>query len=186
MFRSPPLTFPNIPALDGLRAVAACLVLIHHGSYGRLPGGWIGVDLFFALSGYLITGILAAELSRTGRIRFGRFYIRRVLRLLPALIATVLLAGLLWPITPFKSPTPSWLEAAAAALFYVANLVPAESLGSLSHCWSLAIEEHFYLLWPPILAVAWRHGGLRLAIVLAVSGMAAVAREIALKFQENI
>jgi peptidoglycan/LPS O-acetylase OafA/YrhL len=175
MKTNPPAAFPEVPSLDGLRAVAVALVVVYHATFGRLPGGWVGVDLFFALSGYLITGILTAELTRLGTIRFGRFYIRRALRLGPGLVAAVLLAGVLWPVTRYGNPAPKWPGAALASLLYAANLVDSKSMGSLAHFWSLAVEEHFYLIWPPLLFAAWRISGRRSTVLLAFAGMVAVA-----------
>lgn len=164
-----------IPALDGIICYAVLLVMILHGTYGHFPGGWVGVDLFFVLSGYLITGLLAAEMSETGSVRLGQFYIRRALRLLPALLCAILLAGMLWPVTPGINPvSDSWPSAAEYVMVYAANLVPGSNLGSLSHCWSLAVEEHYYLIWPPIFMLAWGIGGRKGAIATALIGAAGV------------
>jgi peptidoglycan/LPS O-acetylase OafA/YrhL len=96
----------------------------------------------------LITTILLAEFKATGKIRFSNFYIRRGLRLLPALICAVALAGVFW------SSNRAWWHAAVAALFYYANFAAVSgAMGSLVPCWSLSVEEHFYLLWPALLLI---------------------------------
>ena len=136
------------PALDGMRALAILLVLALHGSLGHCPGGFIGVDIFFVLSGYLITKVLL----RPGTT-FKRFYLRRAQRLLPALFFTLLLARALWH---FTSPDISYLRAALPVAFYVADFQAMANpalLGSMVHTWSLAIEEQFYLVWPIVLLI---------------------------------
>ncbi|MFG1928402.1 acyltransferase family protein [Cryptosporangium sp. NPDC048952] len=169
--RTERLTLTHRPALDGIRAIAVLVVLLFHGGVSWLPGGWIGVDAFFVLSGYLITTLLLAEHERTGRIRLGAFWARRVRRLLPALLTVVasVLACARWVVPPEE------LEAlgtdALAALGYVANwrmldrgdgyaaLTAAPSL--LQHTWSLALEEQFYLLWPLLVVAALARGSAR-------------------------
>jgi peptidoglycan/LPS O-acetylase OafA/YrhL len=157
-------TLRHMPALDGLRGLAVAAVLVFHA--GHLTGGYLGVDLFFVLSGFLITSLLLAETARTGRISLSAFWARRARRLLPAL------AGVLIGVAAY-----AWLFAQPAELariradglatvFYVANwravfahlnyfeLFAAPS--PLAHTWSLAIEEQFYLAWPLIVSgVLW-------------------------------
>jgi len=148
-----------LPVLDGLRAVAIIAVLLFHATYGRLTGGLLGVDLFFVLSGYLITRLLLQEFEETGGIRIGFFYARRGLRLYPALLCTVLLTGLFWRL-PSVSRSTSYLKASMAALFYFGNFV-RQDIGALGHTWSLAIEEQFYLFWPFLLFFLIRKTGAR-------------------------
>lgn len=141
----------HIPELDGLRAVAVVAVVLFHAMpYGPVSGGFLGVDLFFVLSGYLITSILAAELRDTGRIELRRFYWRRFCRLMPALLfmlaGYLAVAPLLWP------GEPHGRDALIAGLYlsdyaYAFWQVPFY----LQHTWSLAVEEHFYLVWPLLL-----------------------------------
>jgi peptidoglycan/LPS O-acetylase OafA/YrhL len=174
------------PGLDGVRALAVLAVILYHlgttGGPRSAAGGFLGVDVFFVLSGYLITSLLVAQRRRDGRIALGHFYGRRARRLLPALytlLAAVVIAG-------------AWLPAQAhrlrgdvlAALGYVTNWwlifrgtsyfgdVGAPPL--LNHLWSLAVEEQFYLLWPVVLIVAlWvARGRTWLAACLAVLGVA--------------
>lgn len=136
-----------VESLDGLRGFAIMLVLLNHGSYGLFPGGFLGVDLFFVISGYLITSLLYAEYSRDGTISIGKFYTRRVLRLYPALLVGILLANLLWDYSGLTTEA-NRLIASLAGLGYFANLIDEHVLGNMHQLWSLAVEEHFYLFWP--------------------------------------
>ncbi|WP_369131904.1 acyltransferase family protein [Modestobacter sp. I12A-02662] len=146
------------PALDGLRGAAAIAVLYAHVVPDLLPGGDVSLYLFFALSGYLITGLLLTEISRNGTIDLPRFYGRRAIRLLPAILLVLAAVAVLTALTPTG---PSW-TAMAAVLFYVGNWYRAfgGELGTLTHTWSLSVEEQFYLVWPLVclaaLAVAVR------------------------------
>lgn len=157
----------RIRRLDGIRGAAVLLVLTYHASYltagwgpRLLPGGFVGVDLFFVLSGYLITRLLAVELEATGAIGLGRFGARRLWRLFPALLVLVLAtSGLLVALDRVGSApdqmTPADLVLAGlGTLLYVSNWQQAagwEFPIELSHTWSLSIEAQFYLLWPLVL-----------------------------------
>ena len=146
------------PALDGIRALAVLAVMLYHGEAAGVPGGFLGVDVFFVLSGFLITTLLLGELRSTGRLELARFWGRRVRRLFPALILLVLGVCLY---AAFVT-TPDQLHAiridGIASLLYVQNwrlIVSGQSyfaqFGAPSpfrHVWSLAIEEQWYLLWP--------------------------------------
>lgn len=151
---------PHYPALDGLRGIAVLMVMVFHSQTPLLPGGFIGVDVFFVISGYLITTLLLAEHARKQRIDIRRFYVRRLLRLAPALLLMLLVFGLC---SLFLLPAPQAMQnlrEALAALFYVSNWVRAWGLFEmpyLGHTWSLAIEEQFYLLWPLLLLLVLRH-----------------------------
>jgi peptidoglycan/LPS O-acetylase OafA/YrhL len=146
-----------VPALDGLRAVAVMLVFLFHRSYAHFPGGWVGVDIFFVLSGFLITSILVNEHEATGAISLRRFYIRRAKRLLPALVVVVCVgvAAAVW----FQNETLDTLIDAAAALLYVVDyryaFMPVDGTG-LVHLWSLSVEEQFYFVWPLLLIALLR------------------------------
>lgn len=136
------------PELDGLRAIAVvAVVLFHSAPNGPFRGGFIGVDLFFVLSAFLITSILAADWRVNGQLDLRRFYWRRFLRLFPALL--LMLAGYLL-VAPFIWPAhPHGRDALVTVLYlsdyaYAFERIPLY----LQHTWSLAIEEHFYLLWP--------------------------------------
>lgn len=170
------------PEIDGLRAIAVLAVLAYHADAAWLPGGFAGVDVFFVLSGYLITSLLAAEWQARGRIDFPAFYARRARRLLPALalvlvVVTVASAGLLGPM---GSPFQAYVDSAMASTLFVANEYflatsggyfagPDEQL-PLLHLWSLAVEEQFYLVFPLLLALLLRRGrGWALAILALLS-----------------
>jgi len=159
------------PALDGLRAVSIIAVVLFHCGIAGFQGGFVGLDVFFVLSGFLITSLLAAE-HRGGGIAIARFYARRALRLYPTLL--LMLATYL-VLAPFFWPTHDAWGSAARAAFYVMDYTMAFSQASLpvGHTWSLGVEEKFYLLWPfalPLLLrsrrpVAW----LLLAFVAATA-----------------
>jgi peptidoglycan/LPS O-acetylase OafA/YrhL len=155
------------PALDGLRAMSVFAVMALHGSYGHFGGGWVGVDVFFALSGFLITRILLGDYAREGSIRFASFYVRRARRLLPALWLALGLARVLWSAT---DSTVRYFPPALATMFYYANwrfaFLGASGMGALAHTWSLSVEEQFYFIWPPIVALFLaRRPSLRLATI---------------------
>lgn len=160
--------------LDGLRGIAILLVIASHFGVPFMPaGGWVGVEVFFVLSGFLITGVLVAELERTGGIRLGVFYVRRFRRLAPALlvmVATVAAADAL--VTHGHKEIP-----ALAAATYWSNWlrIAGVDLETLHHTWSLGVEEQFYLVWPVLLGIAWllrgRRGALRLAVAIAAAAL---------------
>lgn len=148
------------------------MVMFHH--VGIWPAGYIGVDLFFALSGFLITALLLEEFERRGGVRLGAFYRRRALRLLPALI--VLVAVL---VAVEIAVDDDFVTGASvfAALFYVTNFALAEGHYSvLMHTWSLSIEEQFYLTWPVLLILARRKGTRSVLLLAALLTLAALAR----------
>jgi peptidoglycan/LPS O-acetylase OafA/YrhL len=170
----------RIPAIDGLRALAVLAVFVYHLNPAYLPGGFLGVDLFFVISGYLITLGLLEEWEGSGRIELRRFWVRRARRLAPAaltLLLTVLVATAL-----FNRGQLSTLRGETlAALTYVTNWYLLlhkqpyfETFGApsvLRHLWSLAVEEQFYVVWPALLALALARVRPRL-ILLAVVAMA--------------
>ena len=156
------------PALDGVRALAVVAVLVYHGLPDAAPGGFLGVDVFFVLSGYLITSLLVNEATRTRTIELGRFWARRARRLLPALVlacAAIVGIGLAFP---KLVDVPAAGADIAATLGYVVNwrfviahqdyFAQFAQPSMLRHTWSLAIEEQFYLIWPLVAAFAlvWR------------------------------
>ena len=176
---SPPPSERYRPDVDGLRAVAVVLVVNFHGFPDAMPGGFIGVDIFFVISGFLITGIIARELSET-RFSLIAFYVRRIRRIFPALIVVltaVLVLGWLWMLPRAYAQLSSDVFASAAfaaniALMLQSGYFDIESAKKpLLHLWSLGIEEQFYLAWPLILMLAtrWRVGLLTVAGVIALA-----------------
>jgi peptidoglycan/LPS O-acetylase OafA/YrhL len=164
----------RVPALDGLRGVAILLVLTYH-CYTHPSGGFYGVDLFFVLSGFLITSLLLAEYDRTGRVNLRAFYVRRARRLIPALLAflTVISVAL------FAANQLRELEGdLAAALLYATNIVRAagtsKSLPLIGHLWSLAQEEQFYFVWPAALLLVLRRWPTKLTTFLLATLVALV------------
>jgi peptidoglycan/LPS O-acetylase OafA/YrhL len=156
------------PEIAGLRAIAVVSVVLFHLKMTAFQGGFIGVDVFFVISGYLITRNILLDLDRQ-RFSFGQFYIRRMRRIFPALIFTVILtyvAAALW-----CSPL-MFLDVAKEgthALLWISNLQywreahqyfahDSDDL-ALLHCWSLSLEEQFYLIWPLFIVAAHRYGG---------------------------
>ena len=152
--------------IQGLRAVAVLLVLGFHAGVPGLGGGYVGVDVFFVISGFLITGLIVRELGRTGRLSLGRFYARRIRRLLPATAVTFVGVAVL---TVVALPVTRWASIAGdivASAAYVMNwrladrsvdyLQAGAAASPLQHFWSLAVEEQFYIVWPLlIVALAW-------------------------------
>lgn len=164
-----------MPALDGLRAVAVSMVFVGHAlSQGvPFPGG-LGVDVFFVISGFLITRILLRQLDATGTIALRRFYVARLLRLYPALAVVVAAVVLLYVVHDRGVPLDR-VGYAVVAITYLSNIymtVTGSMIDPLSHTWSLAMEEQFYLLWPPLLLLLTRARLSRRTIVLVVSGLA--------------
>lgn len=171
--------FPYLPGIDALRALAVLAVFGYHAGVGWLPGGFLGVDLFFTISGYLIASLLLAELRRDGRISLGSFWLRRARRLLPAvgvLIAvTIVLAAIFEP-----GRLDEARGDALASLFYAANwhFVIAEvpyfeqfqRPSLFTHLWSLSVEEQFYLLWPLVFAAGMRFFGRTRLLVGVIAG----------------
>jgi peptidoglycan/LPS O-acetylase OafA/YrhL len=158
------------PELDGLRALAVMAVLLCHLEFDWLPGGFVGVDIFFVLSGFLITRLIATEIRETGRFRFGNFYVRRVRRLYPALVTTVIVTWMGSFLLFSPQQMAGFAQSAIAALFSFSNVLfyaQADYFDALAttkpllHTWSLSVEEQFYLLWPLTLLLTGRFFGRR-------------------------
>ncbi|MBI1868743.1 MAG: acyltransferase [Methylocystis sp.] len=164
----------RIPGLDGLRGVAILLVLATHTRPALLESGFFGVDIFFALSGFLITTLLLRERKRTGSIDLRQFYLRRAARILPVMGAVILSVAALGCQVDNEKPVGIGHEALAAILFYL-NWVHAFGgpVSCLVHLWSLSIEEQFYLIWPGVLLACLSRGksDLLLGTVIAVGIM---------------
>ncbi len=152
------MSAPNrhIYALDGLRAVAALAVVLRHFAVSHFNGGFLGVDLFFVLSGFLITRLLVREYLASGKIRFDLFYLRRACRLLPAIVVLLVFVSFLRMALPESDAKLSILDSNLAVLGFVANFY-FKDLAALGHCWSLSLEEQFYFLWPMGLLIILRH-----------------------------
>ena len=182
-----------MPALDGLRGIAVLLVMLCHFKPAPwLPGGFIGVDLFFVLSGFLITGLLLTEWNATGGVSLSRFYLRRGLRLLPALM--LFLAVYVYVAMVFRTfwftgapSTMTCLWSAGYSLSYVFNWTVA--LGQpyprgFVHLWSLSVEEQYYLVWPCLLIVLLRWRWKPAAVVALTLALAVGSALLALRYGE--
>lgn len=175
---APRSRFSHVPALDGLRGLALLGVLLFHAD-GALPGGYLGVDLFFVLSGYLITALLVAEQRDTGRIDLYGFWGRRFRRLLPALLSLIPAIAIYGKFFAAPEELRSLRNEALASLAYLANWRAIWSHKSywelfaapspLEHTWSLSIEEQFYVVWPLVAAWLLKRRGERALMWLSVA-----------------
>ncbi|MFM2115082.1 MAG: hypothetical protein RI908_823 [Actinomycetota bacterium] len=173
---------PYLPGLDGLRAVAVVAVIFYHANHTWLRGGFLGVEVFFVISGYLITLLLLAESTRNGRIDLRDFWLRRARRLLPAL--WTLLVGVTVYVAIFRRDELGNLRGDVVAGFtYVTNWFQIHTGSSyfsdfgyvpLRHLWSLAVEEQFYLLWPLLMLVVTKVARRRMPVVGLVFLLASV------------
>ncbi|GAA0515880.1 acyltransferase [Paractinoplanes deccanensis] len=181
------------PDIEGLRAVAVTLVVLSHAGLSTFAGGYVGVDVFFVISGFLITTLLLKELTRTGRISLPGFYARRAIRLLPVstvvVVATIVAAGLFVPATRFRSITEdglfstfygiNWRLAYEGTDYLNATAEPSP----LQHLWSLAVEEQFYLIWPLLLLAVWAGRRARRRAAIALTALVVVS--LALSVQQT-
>jgi peptidoglycan/LPS O-acetylase OafA/YrhL len=197
--RGRPISFSFVPALDGLRAIAVSGVMLYHGGAPLVGGGFLGVNVFFVLSGFLITSLLLGEWAKRLTIRLGQFWTRRARRLLPALL--LMLVGVAVYAKVFATPGEfaNLRLDSLSTLFYVANwhfifagadyFSQTAQPSPVSHMWSLAIEEQFYIVWPPVVLVML-HLGRRLrpsrrlwpVFVVAVVGAVASAVDMRLSY----
>lgn len=178
---------PYSPGLDGLRALAVVAVMVYHANHTWLSGGFLGVEVFFVISGYLITLLLIAEHERHDRINLGQFWLRRARRLLPALF--VMLAALAVYMAVFNSkPLGRTRGDFLGGLFYSSNwyqiavgqsYTDIEAFAPLRHLWSLAVEEQFYLIWPLVMIFLLRKGRDRLPKIAVRLFLIAVAIALA-------
>ena len=177
--------FPYLPGIDALRALAVLAVFFYHAGVSWMPGGFLGVDLFFVISGYLITSLLLREFRRGGHVRLGRFWLRRARRLLPAvgvMIAVVMVVGAI--VEPDR--VDQMRGDAIASLAYFANwhfiyadvsyFDQFQRPSLFTHLWSLSVEEQFYLFWPLAFAAGMKlFGRTRLLLGVAAGALASVA-----------
>ncbi|OKJ17454.1 hypothetical protein AMK19_03650 [Kitasatospora sp. CB01950] len=176
--------------MEGLRAIAVLLVLAFHAAPKLLPGGFVGVDVFFVISGFLITSLLVHEINKNGRLSLAGFYARRAKRLLPAACLTLLAAaGLTYVFLPITQRSVFGGDILAAALYFVnwrladrsVDYLAADVMPSpVQHFWSLAVEEQFYLVWPVLIVLAlWIAPKIRVALprllAVVISLVAAVS-----------
>jgi len=176
-----------LPALDGVRAFAVVAVMIYHGGPFFAPGGFMGVDTFFVLSGFLITSLLVGEWRTSLTIRLGAFWARRARRLLPALLLMLLFVAFFAAVIVPRGTYPALRLDALATLLYVSNwhfiLVgsnyfnQASTASPLLHTWSLAVEEQFYLIWP-LVVLGILHFTRNLRLLLGVCCVAAVGSAV--------
>ena len=181
---------PYLPGLDGLRALAVLAVIIYHANSKWLPGGYLGVEVFFVISGYLITLLLVAEEERTGAMSLREFWARRARRLLPALF-TMLVLLIMWTSIRERDSLGALRGDVVAGVLYGSNwfqvwvgagYTAANDFAPLRHLWSLAVEEQFYVLWPIIMLIILRAGRDRLprvamwfiGIAAAIAGFVAL------------
>jgi peptidoglycan/LPS O-acetylase OafA/YrhL len=170
--RRPHIALPHYAGLDGLRGLAVAAVLLYHGGVSWSGGGFLGVEMFFVLSGFLITSLLVAEWGRSGGIVLRAFWARRARRLLPALFALVAAIGVYYALAGPTKAVPGLQGDGISTLLYFSNwhqvaagtnyFAASGPVSPLQHTWSLAIEEQFYVLWPllvlAVLGVARRRG----------------------------
>jgi len=187
----------RVLALDGLRAFALLIIMGYHFGVGWLQGGFFSLDIFYVLSGYLITGLLLGEWARAARIKLGAFWLRRARRLLPALLVVLVVVTL---VVRFAYPAglyPNLRMADLSALFYFSNwwqiaasgnyFVATGAVSPLTHTWSLAVEEQFYLVWPLVVVAVLHLGrkfdrGIELLLGVSLVGVVASATEMALLY----
>jgi peptidoglycan/LPS O-acetylase OafA/YrhL len=164
---------PYLPGLDGLRALAVVAVMVYHADHDWLKGGYLGVEVFFVISGYLITLLLIGEHERTGHVDLRMFWLRRFRRLLPAVFVMMALL-VVYLMLFFRDGRYDTRGDVVAGAFYSANwwqifvgggYTAAEAFAPLRHLWSLAVEEQFYLVWPVVMAALLRGGRRRLPLI---------------------
>ena len=155
---------PRVPALDGIRGIAVTLVALLH--FGYLNGGWIGVQAFFVLSGFLITGILLADRDAPLRAYLRRFYWRRTLRIFPLYYGYLALLAVSYAL---RGVPAEFADDAGALFTYTYNFTRATDFTPtpfFTHLWSLAVEEQFYLVWPFLVHALSRRALVALACAL--------------------
>jgi peptidoglycan/LPS O-acetylase OafA/YrhL len=170
-----PFRLGNRPPLTGFRAFALTTVLVYHSNFRTWPGSWIAIQMFFVLSGFLITAMLAAEGDRNGRISLKGFYSRRAVRLLPPLVLTIALLAIYVSFVHVADASQRLWGDSAAALFYYADYRQAFGhapfFGYLAQTWSLSVEEQFYIIWSVLIVAAVALHRRKLAYWFAIAGL---------------
>ncbi len=170
-----PFRLGNRPPLTGVRAFLIAIVLTYHSNFKTMPGAWATIQVFFLLSGFLITAMLATEGKRNGRISIKGFYSRRAVRLLPPLVLTIALMGIYAAFVQVADASQRIWGDSAAAMFYYADYRQAFGhapfFGFLAQTWSLSIEEQFYFIWSLLMVAAVAAGRRRLAYWFVVVGI---------------
>ncbi len=174
------MTWSYRPALDGLRTIAVYLVLLFHTGLAAAGGGFVGVDLFFVLSGFLVSNVILSEIAKTGTLRIGHFYARRVRRLLPAAVLVIVATSLVFVLISSVTRRLPLVGDAQSALLYVANwrflsqsadyFATDVEESPFLHFWSLAIEEQFYFVFPVLLLLLSKVARRRAWVLLAALG----------------
>jgi peptidoglycan/LPS O-acetylase OafA/YrhL len=187
-----PLPLPHRPEIDGLRAFAILPILLLHCGVSQLRGGFVGVDVFFVISGYLITAIVMREMD-AGTFSLTAFYRRRIVRILPALLTMVVIVLALGCLLLFPVPLRDLANSAAATAAFGSNIYfyatsdyfsQASDMKPLVHTWSLAVEEQFYLLYPLLLLALRKLERRALVAVLMAIGAASLAAGVAFAFHD--
>ncbi|MEO1362183.1 MAG: acyltransferase family protein [Pseudomonadota bacterium] len=169
--------------IDGLRAVAVAPVILFHAGFSMFSGGFVGVDVFFVISGYLITALLIKDIE-AGRFSLLRFYERRARRLLPALFVMLAVATAIAWVTLMPKDMADFSQSLLATSLFSSNILfwreagyfdTASELKPLLHTWSLAVEEQFYILFPPVLYALWRWGRVPMLAVLGLGFLVSLA-----------
>ena len=190
-----PVELEHLGGLDGLRGLAVIAVILYHGGVRWAQGGFLGVEIFFVLSGFLITSLLVAEWTRSGRISLPTFWARRARRLLPAMFVLVAAVGVYYALAGPAAAVPGLRGDGLATLFYFSNwhqiatgtnyFAASGPVSPFQHTWSLAIEEQFYLVWPPVLVFLiwisrrrWRSARGPLTLLLTASIVGAILSTI--------
>ncbi len=173
------------PDIEGLRGIAVLIVVAFHCGIPRFSGGFVGVDVFFVLSGYLITGLLVAEIQKTSRLNLLQFYARRVRRLLPASALMLMVTLLIGVIIMAPNELAFAGRAARATALYMSNIffainaadyfAPAVRLNPMLHTWSLAVEEQFYLFWPLLIILGMQVWRSKKALFSVLAGLVIIS-----------
>lgn len=173
------------PDIEGLRGIAVLVVVAFHCGIPGFSAGFVGVDVFFVLSGYLITGLLVSEIEKTSRVNLVQFYARRVRRLLPASALTLVVTLLIGAIIMAPSELTFAARAARATAIYMSNIffatnaadyfAPDVKLNPMLHTWSLAVEEQFYLFWPLLIMLGMQFWRSKKALVALLSGLTLIS-----------